>query len=136
MVDIGLHRDLVEEMKLLVRARTAWGLSAVQVGVLERFCVVRYGSEIVLLVNPEITKQSPQMCQYNEGCLSLADGKETRVTTRHKRVTVHFTKVDGSTSWVKGTGLYAACLQHEIDHMDGITINDPAPMVRKGPVRT
>ena len=129
--DIALHRDVVEEMKLLVRARTAWGLSAVQVGVLERFCVVRYGSDIVLLVNPEITKRSKQTCWVSEGCLSLAEGKLTRVMGRHKRVTVKFMGDDGLRYAIRGNGIFAAVLQHEIDHMDGIMINDPGSA--KGP---
>ncbi len=122
--DISIHASLIEEMKTLVRFRHAWGLSAVQVGVHERFCVVRYGNETLLLVNPEITKKSKQTCQYNEGCLSLADGKETRVTTRYKQVTVRFHDAAGQGHKLKGTGLLGACLQHEIDHMDGNTIND------------
>ncbi len=109
VTDISIHASLIEEMKAIVTLRRAWGLSAVQVGIHERFCVVKYGSEIILLVNPEITKKSRQTCQYNEGCLSLADGKETRVTTRYKRVTVHFTKEDGFINRLKATGLLAAC---------------------------
>ena len=126
---VDIDHDLVKEMKVMVRARNAWGLSAVQVGVLERFCVVRYGNEVILLVNPEITKRSKQTCWVNEGCLSL--GTLTRVMARHKRVTVRFMGDDGLRHAIKGTGTFGACLQHEIDHMDGITINDAKPIIRK-----
>lgn len=131
VTDISVYSTLIEEMMTLVKLHQAWGLSAVQVGVCERFCVVRYGSEIILLVNPEITKRSKQACFYNEGCLSLAGGRETRIMGRHKQVTVRFHDAEGRPHSIKGTGQFGACLQHEIDHMDGKTINDPKPMIRK-----
>ena len=135
VMDITKHANLIEEMKTLVRLKKAWGLAAIQVGVEERFCVVRYGSEIVLLVNPEITKRSKQRWWMREGCLSLP-GK-TVVMGRYKRVTVRFTTDEGRSMSIRGDGAFGACLQHEIDHMDGITINDLGPvpeLVRKGPL--
>ncbi len=127
--DISVYSNLIEEMKTLVKLKRAWGLSAVQVGVHERFCVVRYGNEIVLLVNPEITKRSKQRWWSNEGCLSVP-GK-TVVMGRDKRVTVKFRDAEGHPHKIRGDGVLGACLQHEIDHMDGITINDPAEFIQK-----
>lgn len=133
VVDISKHADLMMEMKALVKMRQAWGVSAVQVGTMERFCAVRYGTEVIILVNPEITKRSPQTCHYNEGCLSISGGRETYLVERNKRVTVHYTTEDGLPMKLKGTGILASCLQHEIDHMDGITIMDRQQLVRKSP---
>ena len=112
------------------------GLAANQIGINKRVCVINV-KEPIVLINPEIIEKSKEKFLFLEGCLSF-DGKSVK-TTRYKSVTV---KADNHTGklhfgvwnehneegYNKGEKLdYAletACVQHEIDHLDGITMFD------------
>ncbi|HOG51132.1 MAG TPA: peptide deformylase [Lentisphaeria bacterium] len=77
------------------------------------------------LVNPEITWVSPETSCCGEGCLSLP-GVRGEVT-RPARVRLHASTLDGEVIDIECGGLLARCLQHEIDHLDGVLFIDRAP---------
>ena len=126
----------VQLLKELTEAKNGIGLAANQIGINKRVCVINV-KEPVVLINPKIVEKSEEMFGFMEGCLSFpGEGVQTR---RHKWVKV---KADNHESTLffnvwnennedgynKGERLnYAletACVQHEIDHLDGITMYD------------
>ena len=105
------------------------GLSAVQVGILERIIVVdvkwpdtdKPSNEQYVMINPEIVHISEKQNDYNEGCLSFPS--ESVNITRPKIIKVKYLNLDGKEEEIEADGLFATCIQHEIDHLNGITIS-------------
>jgi peptide deformylase len=128
---VQLMRDMVETMY----ADDGIGLAANQVGVLERVIVVdlsksRDGSEALMMANPEIIEESEETFTYSEGCLSVrACPTESTAdlyanVTRPKRVKVKYLDHEGMEQMVEAEDLFSSCLQHEIDHLDGVLFVD------------
>jgi peptide deformylase len=113
------HRKLMRKMRRTMRLSGGIGLAAPQVGVSERIIVVGFFRP-KFLVNPEVVWASDELKSRHEGCLSLP-GAQISVT-RPSQVRVEYTSRWGRTKEVKAKGLRAACLQHEIDHLDGVLI--------------
>ncbi len=102
------------------------GLAAPQVGLGLRVAVVDLQLENapnpIALINPEIVALSEELATREEGCLSLP-GQYADVT-RPERVRVRFRDASGARQELEADGLLAACLQHEIDHLDGVLFVD------------
>ncbi|MBV1799045.1 peptide deformylase [Siccirubricoccus sp. G192] len=102
------------------------GLAAPQVGSALRFMVVDLQPEEkpdpMVLVNPEILAASAETAVREEGCLSLP-GQYADVT-RPARVKLRFQDLTGARREVEAEGLLATCLQHELDHLDGVLFID------------
>jgi peptide deformylase len=102
------------------------GLAAPQIGVGLRFVVVDLmpddKPQPMTLINPEIIARSEELATREEGCLSLP-GQYADVT-RPARVTVRYTEANGARCQMDAEGLLAACVQHEIDHLDGVLFVD------------
>jgi peptide deformylase len=102
------------------------GLAAPQVGHLLRLVVMDLVPEKVntpyVLINPEIIAQSDEKATREEGCLSLPD--QYADVTRPAWVKVRYQDEHGSKNEIEGEGLLAACLQHEIDHLNGVLFVD------------
>ena len=102
------------------------GLAAPQVGVGLRFAIVDLMPDEkpspIALINPEIVARSQEQATREEGCLSLP-GQYAEVT-RPARVKVRYLDQTGRGGEIEAEGLLAACLQHEIDHLDGILFVD------------
>ena len=112
-------KELIKDMDETMHAANGVGLSAVQVGVLKRVIVidVNYdGTESLKLINPEIVKTKGKE-EYQEGCLSFPN-KFAKVI-RPSEVTVKALNEEGKQVTIKGKGLLAEALCHEIDHLDG-----------------
>lgn len=117
-------RVLAEDMIETMRDADGVGLAGPQVGVLRRIVVIETTpGETYVLINPEITETSGEQTG-SEGCLSVP-GKSGTVT-RPMNVTVEALDIDGNAITVRGEGLLARCLCHEIDHLDGILYTDIA----------
>jgi peptide deformylase len=102
------------------------GLAAPQVGVSLRLVVVDLmpgeAPAPITLVNPEVIAASTELSTREEGCLSLP-GQYADVS-RPTRVTVRYQDANFATHQIEADGLLAACLQHEIDHLDGVLFID------------
>lgn len=106
------------------------GLAAVQVGLHKRLIVmdVHWREEEansrkpLKLINAEILWDSDEESSYNEGCLSFPD--QFAEVVRPKRIKVAYTDEHGKPQELEADGLLATCIQHEIDHTDGITFVD------------
>ncbi|MEO9863134.1 MAG: peptide deformylase [Yoonia sp.] len=119
--------SLAEDMLATMYAANGRGIAAPQVGVLQRLFVMDAtwkdaGPQPVIFVNPEIVSASEEMSTLAEGCLSIA-GDLINVT-RPASVVVRWRDVDGGFLEASFDGFSAACVQHEIDHLNGILITD------------
>ncbi len=124
--DLPRVRDLLPRMFATMYRAPGIGLAAPQIGVGLRFVIVDLmpddKPEPMTLVNPEVIARSEELATREEGCLSLP-GQYADVT-RPARVTVRYTDADGVRRQLDAEGLLAACVQHEIDHLDGILFVD------------
>ncbi len=120
-------RKLWDDMLETMYRAPGIGLAAIQVGVPQRLLVIdlaKDGEEKtpLFVANPEIVWSSEARSDYEEGCLSIPDYYE--MVTRPAEVKVRFLDRQGEAREVHATGLMATCLQHEIDHLDGVLFID------------
>jgi peptide deformylase len=124
--DIERVRTLVPRMFATMYRAPGIGLAAPQVGVGLRFAIVDLQPDDkpmpFVLINPEVTARSEELATREEGCLSLP-GQYADVS-RPARVTVRYTDAEGVRRQIEAEGLLAACMQHEIDHLDGVLFTD------------
>ena len=134
-------RKLVDDMFETMYDAPGIGLAAIQVGVAKRVVTMDLGkrangdrnaeseeeeAEEVknprVFINPEVTWSSDEKSTYEEGCLSIPDVHED--VDRPARVKIRFMDLDGKTHEEEAEGLYATCIQHEIDHLNGVLFID------------
>ena len=111
-----LATDMVQTMLVA----NGLGLAAPQVGETVRMFCMKYGGTVIVMCNPIITRHGREKATDVEGCLSIP-GFRIRVS-RYKIITVQWTDLDGSIKKEKMRGMDARCVQHEIDHLNGILI--------------
>ena len=124
-VDKKIKRTLKDMADTLYASHNGIGLAAPQVGILKRLIVIdlQDGTGLRELVNPVITnKEGSQI--FTEGCLSVPNFEGD--VERAEYVEVEYTDVRGQRQFLKADGLLAVCLQHEMDHLDGILFTDKA----------
>jgi peptide deformylase len=108
---------LIDDMVETMYATGGVGLAAPQVGVSLRVAVIEIpGDETIVLVNPEVVKRSGEM-EVTEGCLSVPGYRGD--IKRSEKVTVKALDRNGKEFRIKGDGLLAEALEHEIDHLNG-----------------
>jgi peptide deformylase len=115
-------RRLAEKMAEIMMKKKGIGLAAPQAGVsLRLFIISLDGSreKLKVYINPTVTREGP-LIDFEEGCLS-APGIFTKIR-RYKRCKVTATDLDGNEFTEEAEGLYARALQHEYDHIEGMTI--------------
>ena len=116
-------RTLAKDMLETMYDAPGIGLAAPQIGILNRLivldCVKEEGEtpRPLAMFNPEILAQSDDTNVYEEGCLSIPD--QFAEVTRPKTVDVQWMDVNGNPQRETFDGLWATCVQHEIDHLDG-----------------
>lgn len=116
----AIHK-LLDDMAKTMYDADGVGLAGNQIGILKRLIVMDIGQGLIELVNPEIIEK--QGTQYGpEGCLSLP-GLSGKVE-RANYVRIRAQDRHGETFEVEGHELLARCMQHEIDHLDGILFTD------------
>ncbi len=123
----GEIRDLVREMTDSMYTAKGIGLAAIQIGVSKRVVVMDLAKdgEPPLprhFINPEITWSSPETKPYEEGCLSIPEVYE--VIERPAVVRATYLDLDGKRHEIQADGLLSVCLQHEIDHLNGVLFID------------
>ncbi|MBB3810127.1 peptide deformylase [Pseudochelatococcus contaminans] len=121
-------RKLVDDMFETMYDAPGIGLAAIQVGVAKRLLVVDIGSredgqQPLVVINPEILWASDDEFRiHQEGCLSIPEYYEE--VERPARIRVRFTNLEGAAQEIDADGLLATCLQHEIDHLNGVLFID------------
>ncbi|MDZ7723349.1 MAG: peptide deformylase [candidate division KSB1 bacterium] len=114
-VDQAFIKDMIETMYL----KDGVGLAAPQVNVSKQFLVCQDGEQEYILINPKIIAHSETRSAEYEGCLSLP-GLHAKVP-RHDKVVVEAFNQEGNKVEIKARGLLAVVLQHEIDHLNGVS---------------
>jgi peptide deformylase len=128
-------RALADDMLETMYAAPGIGLAAPQVGVSARLivldCVKEEGAapRPLVMVNPEIVAASDERSVYEEGCLSIPD--QYAEVERPAAVTVRWLDRDGTERVEDMDGLWATCVQHEIDHLDGVLFIDHLKPLRR-----
>ena len=115
-------RRLMDDMVETMRHEDGVGLAAVQVGVHLRILVMEINETIYYVINPEIETVSEEQNIYEEGCLSFP--KQRALVTRPKQITVKCLGYDGKEQRIECDELLATCIQHEIDHLNGVVFID------------
>ncbi|NMM43751.1 peptide deformylase [Rhodospirillaceae bacterium KN72] len=128
-------RQLLDDMLATMYDAPGVGLAAPQVGVSKRILVVDCAPrdadpQPMKLINPEILAASDDLSTYEEGCLSFPD--QYADVKRPARVTVRYLDENGTQQEIEADGLLATCIQHEIDHLDGIVFVDHLSTVKRG----
>ena len=102
------------------------GLAAPQVGILKRIFVMDVGKDykngLLAMINPEIIWSSKEMISFTEGCLSVPE--KISDVRRHEAIKVRYMNESGATKETKAEGLMSVCIQHEIDHLNGVLFID------------
>ena len=121
------ERALMDDMLDTMYDAPGIGLAGPQVGELKRLIVVDCSrdnekSELWQMINPEVIELSEDNTSLEEGCLSIP-GHIAEVS-RPDWIKLRFTDIKGKEQQIKAEGLLAACIQHEIDHLNGILFID------------
>jgi len=120
-------RTLVADMFETMYAAPGIGLAAIQVGIPQRVVTLDLAKKDEpknpqVVINPEIVWSSEELNTYEEGCLSIPELYEE--VERPAQVKVRYTDLEGQPHEVEANGLLATCLQHEIDHLNGVLFID------------
>jgi peptide deformylase len=125
-IDDGV-RQLAKDMLDTMYDAPGIGLAAPQIGELKRIVVMDLAkedepAEPIVMINPEILKFSDETVTTEEGCLSIPELYYD--VERPAEVTVRYTDLDGKTVERAATDRLAICIQHELDHLDGVLYID------------
>jgi peptide deformylase len=131
--DADIVRDLIPRMFAAMYAAPGIGLAAPQVAHGLRLIIIDLKPndkfEPLTLINPEIVAATRELATREEGCLSLPN--QYADVTRPARVKVRYLDEFGAKKEIEGEGLMSACLQHEIDHLDGILFVDHVSALKR-----
>ena len=127
-------KKLMDDMLETMYAAPGIGLAAVQVGILKRLVVIDISKaeekkKPLFLINPQIIRQSKKTSVYEEGCLSLP-GQFAEIE-RPAECTLKYIDYNGKEKELKADGLLATCVQHEVDHLNGILFIDYLSKLKK-----
>jgi peptide deformylase len=120
-------RALMDDMLETMYAAKGVGLAAIQIGVPKRVIVMDLAKDGEpqaprFFVNPEILWRSEELARCEEGCLSVPEFYEE--VERPARIRTRYLDYDGTAREIEADGVLALCLQHEIDHLEGILFID------------
>ena len=127
-------RKLMNDMLETMYAAPGIGLAAIQIGILKKLVVIDISKgekkkNPLFFVNPEIIYKSNQTSIYEEGCLSLP-GQFAEIE-RPSECTLSYIDYDGKKKELKAKGLLGTCIQHEVDHLNGILFIDYLSKLKK-----
>ena len=125
-IDAGI-RKLVEDMFETMYDAPGIGLAAIQIGTPKRVITMDLAKKEdakapLVFVNPEIVWASEDKATYEEGCLSIPEYYDD--VERPAQVKVRYLDIEGAAREIEANGLLATCLQHEIDHLNGVLFID------------
>ena len=127
-------KKLMDDMLETMYAAPGIGLAAIQVWILKRLVVIDISKDEekkkpIFLINPQIIHQSKKTSVYEEGCLSLP-GQFAEIE-RPAECTIKYIDYNGKKKDLKSDGLLATCIQHEVDHLNGILFIDYLSKLKK-----
>ncbi|MFZ2065338.1 MAG: peptide deformylase [Xanthobacteraceae bacterium] len=125
-IDAGI-RKLVDDLFETMYDAPGIGLAAIQIGVAKRVVTMDLSKKEddhkpQVFINPEVIWKSDEKSKYEEGCLSIPEYYEE--VERPAQVKVKYLDIDGNEQEIEASGLMATCLQHEIDHTNGVLFID------------
>ena len=128
------ERALMDDMLDTMYAAPGIGLAAIQIGVPKRIIVMDISrdedkKEPRYFVNPVIKKKNDKTSKYEEGCLSVPD--QFAEIERPNECEVEYLDYNGKKKLLKTDGLLATCIQHEMDHLEGILFIDYLSKLKK-----
>ena len=132
-IDEDLQR-LMDDMLETMYAAPGIGLAAIQVGIPKRVIVLDIAQKNgprnpMFLINPEIIERSKNNLTYEEGCLSVP-GQFAEID-RPDKCHIKYLDYHGQPKEIKAEGMLATCIQHEIDHLEGILFIDYLSKLKK-----
>ena len=132
-VNIEIKKLLKDMLETMYEA-PGIGLAAVQVGVLKRIIVIDISQKDekkkpLFIINPELTYKSDDLVSYEEGCLSIPN--QFAEVKRPNKCNINYLDFEGNKKEIKAEGLLATCIQHEIDHLNGILFIDHLSKLKK-----
>mgnify|MGYP000942981165 CR=1 FL=1 len=121
------EQKLMDDMLETMYAANGIGLAAIQIGVPKRIIVMDISKETEkkepkYFVNPVIKNKNPEKATYEEGCLSVPN--QFAQIDRPSRCDIEYLDYNGEKQILNAEGLMATCIQHEIDHLEGILFID------------
>ena len=127
-------RKLMDDMLETMYAAPGIGLAAVQIGILKRVIVMDMSKkdekkEPYFIVNPKIISKSKELASYEEGCLSIPN--QFAEIERAKKCSIQFIDYHGKEQQLEADGILATCIQHEIDHLNGVLFIDYLSKLKK-----
>ena len=127
-------KNLMDDMLETMYGAPGIGLAAVQIGILKRVIVIDLSKENekknpIFIVNPEIIFKSDDLVSYEEGCLSIPN--QFAEIKRPNTCKIKFLNYEGEQKELKADGLLATCIQHEIDHINGVLFIDYLSKLKK-----
>ena len=127
-------KKLMDDMLQTMYKAPGIGLAAIQIGVPKRVVVIDISKDEnkknpIFFINPELTWQSKEKATYEEGCLSIPD--QFANIDRPEKCNIKFLDYNGNPAEIKAEGLLATCIQHEIDHLNGILFIDYLSKLKK-----
>ena len=128
-------RALVDDMADSMYAADGIGLAAVQIGVPVRVLVIDLDQKEgkknpVAYINPKIVWASDEMAVFEEGCLSVPEIWDD--VERPARIRCEYLDRDGKKQLLEADGMLATCLQHEMDHLNGVLFIDHLSRLKRG----
>ena len=128
------ERQLMKDMLETMYSANGIGLAAIQIGIPKRIIVMDLSREKdikkpLYFVNPVVKNKNIEKSIYEEGCLSVPD--QFAEIERPTKCEVEFLDYDGNKKLLKAEGLLATCIQHEMDHLQGILFIDYLSKLKK-----
>ena len=128
-------RKLVDDMADSMYAADGIGLAAVQIGVPKRVIVIDLDQKDGkknprAFINPKLLWTSDEVAVFEEGCLSVPEIWDD--VERPARIKAEYLGMDGETRTMEADGLLATCLQHEMDHLEGVLFIDHLSRLKRG----
>jgi len=127
-------QNLMDDMLETMYAANGIGLAAIQIGIPKRIIVMdiskdKNNKEPMYFVNPVIKEKNLNKSTYEEGCLSVPD--QFAEIERSSKCEVEYLDYNGKKNILKAEGILATCIQHEIDHLEGILFIDYLSKLKK-----
>jgi peptide deformylase len=128
------EKNLMNDMLDTMYAAPGIGLAAIQIGVPKRIIVIDISRDInkkepMCFVNPVIKNKNSEKAIYEEGCLSVPN--QFAEIERPNKCEVQYLDYEGQKQLLKAEGLLATCIQHEMDHLEGILFIDYLSKLKK-----